>query len=122
MPKYVRSDRGVTSGDLSGGEGPSVPTIQSFSTGAYRSSSRLTPWEPKSMDATALSPTPSSATTLPIPNESCTTRSPGASDGTARLVAFASASARIAAVPNRRVGGPALRAGRDGSTGRFHDV
>ena len=50
---------------------------QSFSTGAYRSSSRLTPSEPKSIEATDLSATPSTATTVPMPNESCTTRSPG---------------------------------------------
>src|SRR3954454_9130565 len=67
------------------------------------------------MDATALSPTPSRDTTLPIPNESCTTRSPGASVGTSRFWPRASASARTAAVPNRRAGEPAVRRGRRGT-------
>ncbi len=59
---------------------------------------------------------------MPIPKVSCSTRSPGASDGTSRFWPRASASARIAAVPNRRVGAPAVRCGIDGSTGRFHEV
>src|SRR4051812_50162605 len=73
------------------------------------------------MEATALSPTPSRATTLPIPKVSWTTRSPGASDGTSRLLALASASARIAAVPKRRDGGPAVRFGSEGMNGRVHE-
>ena len=47
----------------------------------------MTPLEPKSIEATALSATPSTVTTVPMPNESCTTRSPGSSEGTGRVPA-----------------------------------
>src|SRR3954467_1169769 len=71
---------------------------QSFSTGAYLSSSRLTPSDPKSMEATALSAVPSRATTVPRPNVSWWTRSPGSSEGISRAgLALAAASARTAA-------------------------
>src|SRR5690606_7886645 len=54
----------------------------SFSTGAYRSSSRLGLVSPKSIVASALAPEPFTATTVPRPNWSCVTRSPTASDTT----------------------------------------
>src|SRR5205085_793542 len=96
---------------------------QSLSTGAYLSSNRFTPSDPKSIEATALSATPSSATTVPSPKVSWVTRSPGSSEGTSRAgLAFDAASARAAAEEKLRrpaaVGEPSParppdRSGRD---------
>ena len=58
----------------------------------------MTPSEPKSMEATDFSATPSTATTVPMPKESWTTRSPGERLGISRAgLALEAASARSAA-------------------------
>ena len=57
----------------------------------------MTPSVPKSIEATDLSATPSTETTVPRPKLSWVTRSPGSSTGIGRLgFAFAAASARAA--------------------------
>src|SRR5690606_27458373 len=65
---------------------------QSFSSGAYASRSVFSPPDPKSILTLVFSATPSTDTTVPRPNASCVTRSPGASDGTARPPFFGAAA------------------------------
>ena len=55
-----------------------------FSRGACFSDRRFRPDEPKSTSAIDLSPSPEVATTLPMPNVECSTRSPATSDGICR--------------------------------------
>ncbi len=55
-----------------------------FSSGACFNDSRFRPDEPKSTSAIDLSPSPEVATTLPMPNVECSTRSPATSDGICR--------------------------------------
>src|SRR5690606_37472733 len=74
---------------------------QSFSSGAYASRSVFSPPDPKSILTLVFSATPSTDTTVPRPNASCVTRSPGASDGTARPPLFLGAAAADAG--SRRV-------------------
>ena len=90
---------GVAPGDIyravnpvSVAQGPrsSAPSRrQSFSRGAYRSDRRLSPEDPKSTSAIALSPSPEVATTVPMPKVVCSTLSPATKDGISRMVGFA---------------------------------
>src|SRR5690606_9916057 len=73
--------RGTGRGPRRTARGPGRPRY-SFSTGAYRSSSRFGLVSPKSMVASAFAPVPLTPTTVPSPNWSCVTRSPTASDTT----------------------------------------
>ena len=74
------------------------------------------------MEATELSPTPSSATTVPRPKVSCWTRSPGSRDGIGRpALAFLAASERALAVPKRFWGARPPLVGME-YCGRFQDV
>ena len=67
---------------------PNLPVHLHRSTGANFRASRLRPAEPKSTSAIDLSPSPEVATTLPIPNVACSTRSPAASSGIFRATGF----------------------------------
>ena len=75
---------------------PAAAAGYSFSTGAYLSNNRLTPAEPKSIVASALSPPPDVETTVPSPNFWCVTRSPADSDSTGPVPTTRSPSRRAA--------------------------